>query len=61
MIKVLDGTPINGHFWVFVASMTDVEFDLRAVDHQTGTTWSHQHTAGTFLSLGDTTAFPDLP
>ena len=24
-VKILDGSPINGHFWLFLASMTDVE------------------------------------
>lgn len=24
-IKILDGRPVNGHWWVFLASMTDVE------------------------------------
>ncbi|HVT61029.1 MAG TPA: hypothetical protein VHR45_21885, partial [Thermoanaerobaculia bacterium] len=27
-VKVLDGRPINGHYWVFVASMTDQAFTL---------------------------------
>jgi hypothetical protein len=31
-VKVLDGRPINGHFWVFVASMTDVGFTLVVTD-----------------------------
>ena len=25
-IKILDGRPVNGHFWVFLASMTTIEF-----------------------------------
>jgi len=25
-VKILDGRPVNGHWWVFLASMTDVEF-----------------------------------
>jgi hypothetical protein len=31
-IKILDGRFINGHFWVFVASMTDVPFVLTVTD-----------------------------
>jgi hypothetical protein len=27
-IKILDGKPVNGHFWVFIASMTNVEFTI---------------------------------
>lgn len=29
LVKVLDGCAVNGHYWVFVAGTTDVEFDLR--------------------------------
>lgn len=28
-IKILDGRPINGHWWVFIASMTNVEAKIR--------------------------------
>lgn len=28
-IKILDGRPFNGHWWVFLASMTDVEHTVR--------------------------------
>ena len=29
LVKVLDGCAINGHYWVFAASATDLRFDLR--------------------------------
>jgi hypothetical protein len=34
-VKILDGRPVNGHFWVFLASMTDVGFTLKVtwLDH----------------------------
>ena len=28
-IKILDGRPVNGHWWVFLASMTDVEHTVK--------------------------------
>ena len=28
IVKILDGTAINGHFWLFLSSMTTVEFTL---------------------------------
>jgi hypothetical protein len=31
-VKVLDGRAINGHFWVFIASMTDVGFTMVVTD-----------------------------
>jgi hypothetical protein len=32
-VKILDGRAVNGHFWVFLASMTDVEFDVTVRDY----------------------------
>lgn len=32
LVKVLDGCPINGHFWVFVAPTTTLGYTLRVVD-----------------------------
>jgi hypothetical protein len=31
-VKILDGRPVNGHYWVFVASMTNLPFTLRIQD-----------------------------
>jgi hypothetical protein len=31
-IKILDGRPVNGHFWVFIASMTTVQFTVSIFD-----------------------------
>ncbi len=27
-VKILDGRPVNGHWWVFIASMTDLEVEV---------------------------------
>lgn len=35
-LKVLDGRPVNGHWWIFVASMTDVQFIVTVHDNRTG-------------------------
>jgi hypothetical protein len=32
----LDGTPVNGHFWLFHAGMTDLETTLTVTDTLTG-------------------------
>jgi photosystem II stability/assembly factor-like uncharacterized protein len=58
VVKVLDGRPINGRFWVFVGSLTNVEFDLEVVDELTGERRSYHNPAGVFASFGDTQAFP---
>ncbi len=33
-VKVLDGRPVNGHFWLFAASMTTEPFVLALTDTQ---------------------------
>ena len=59
VFKLLDGRGINGHFWVFIASLTNVAFELTVTDTQSGATKTYTNTAGTFASIGDTMAFPD--
>jgi hypothetical protein len=58
--KVIDGTAVNGHFWVFFASLTNVEFDLTVTDTQTGAVRVYHNPAGTLASVADT-AFPTAP
>ncbi len=58
VVKVLDGTPVNGKFWVFYGGLTDVEFDLQVVDTVTGQQRVYHHAPGTLLGLADTAAFP---
>ena len=58
VVKVLDGTGINGHFWVFYGSLTDVEFKLTVTDRLTGRQRIYQNPAGTLASHSDTQAFP---
>lgn len=58
MVKVLDGTTINGHYWVFFGSLTNVEFTLTVVDRATDRTKTYHNPPFTFASEGDTTAFP---
>ncbi|HKH49025.1 MAG TPA: hypothetical protein VKM72_30540 [Thermoanaerobaculia bacterium] len=58
VVKVLDGTPVNAHFWVFYGSLTDVEFDLTVTDTLTGQERTYHNPAGTMASKADTQAFP---
>jgi hypothetical protein len=32
LVKVLDGRSLNGHYWVFVGSLTDVEVTVTVLD-----------------------------
>ena len=36
LVKVLDGCGVNGHFWVFAAAVTNVEYTLYVTDTSTG-------------------------
>jgi len=56
-VKVLDGRGVNGHFWVFYGSLTNVEFDLTVTDTVTGEQRTYHNPAGTMASRADTTAF----
>lgn len=57
MIKVLDGRQINGKFWVFYGSLSDVEFDITVTDTQTGVVKTYHNPSATFASRGDIGAF----
>jgi hypothetical protein len=56
-VKVLDGRGVNGHFWVFYSSLTDVEFELTVTDTETGQKRTYRNSAGTMASRADTAAF----
>ncbi|MEM8934684.1 MAG: hypothetical protein AAGE94_26045, partial [Acidobacteriota bacterium] len=58
VVKVLDGTAINGHHWLFLASLSNIEFSLDVVDTATGGAWSYANPDGTFASFGDVEALP---
>ncbi len=65
LIKVLDGvngTNAFGHFWVFAAATTDVEYTLRVTDTVTGATKSYEDPLGTPApAVVDTQAFATCP
>ena len=57
MVKVLDGRPINGKFWVFYGALSNVEYTITVRDTQTGVTRTYMNASGNFGSVGDTNAF----
>ena len=57
VIKVLDGRPINGHFWVFYGALSNVGYTIRIRDLVTGQLVIYQNPVGNFASVGDITAF----
>ena len=56
-VKVLDGRGVNGRFWVFYASLSDVDFDLEVLDTTTGARRTYHNPRGTMASRADVNAF----
>ncbi len=57
MLKVLDGTPVNGHHWVFYGALSNVEYTVTVTDTQTGQVNTYRNPSGQFASVADTGAF----
>lgn len=60
VINVIDGRRLNGHWWVHMASLTDVNWMLTIRDTQTGAVWSHTNPPGEIDPVLDPEAFVDL-
>lgn len=56
VVKVLDGRNVNGSFWVFVASLSDVQFAVTVRDTATGLERVYDNPLGTLASFGDVEA-----
>ena len=62
LVNVLDGCAFNGHFWVFAAATTDVEFTLMVTDTVSGSTKTYDNELGTASpAITDTSAFATCP
>jgi hypothetical protein len=55
-VKALDGTPLNGKYWVFFGSMTDQAYTIEVTDTTTGLLKSYT-SPGPFCGNADTSAF----
>jgi hypothetical protein len=58
MVKVLDGTALNGHFWIYAGSLSNVDYTLTVEDISDGLTRTYHNPAGQFASFADVEAFP---
>ncbi len=58
VVKVLDGRPLNGRFWVFYGALSNVEYTLKVTDSMTGAVKTYRNPSGRFGSVGDTAALP---
>jgi hypothetical protein len=62
MVKVLDGCGLNGHFWVFHAATTNVEYTLTVTDTATGEVKRYDNPLGRRApAVTDTEAFATCP
>ncbi|MFY9822964.1 MAG: metallophosphoesterase [Thermoanaerobaculia bacterium] len=62
MVKVIDGCALNGHFWVYAAGTTDVEYTLTVTDTLTGRTARYENPLGRAApAITDTEAFSTCP
>ncbi|HVT57203.1 MAG TPA: ELWxxDGT repeat protein [Thermoanaerobaculia bacterium] len=58
--KIVDGRPLDGHFWVFYGALSSVEYSLTVTDTRTGLTRRYYNPPGQLASVGDTHAFGPL-
>jgi hypothetical protein len=57
VLKVLDGTPVNGHHWVFYGALSSVDYTVTVTDTQTGEVNTYRNPSGRLASVADTGAF----
>jgi hypothetical protein len=58
MVKVLDGDAINGHFWVFYGSLSNVEYTLTITETASGRVKTYHNAPLQLASGSDIEAFP---
>ena len=56
-VKILDGTPINGEFWVFYGHLTDLIYDVTVTEVATGIVKTYHKDAGNSAGGFDTSGF----
>jgi photosystem II stability/assembly factor-like uncharacterized protein len=62
LVKVLDGTGFDDHFWVFAATASNVEYVLHVTDLLAGRARSYHNPSGqTAAALTETGSFPVVP
>ena len=57
IVKILDGTGVNGHFWVFYGALSNVQYTITIRDTLTGIQKVYVNPQGNLASAADTTAF----
>jgi hypothetical protein len=62
LVKVLNGCGTNGHYWVFTAATTNVEYTITVTDTENGEIWTRTNPLGTAApAVTDIEAFATCP
>ena len=61
MVKVLDGRPVNGHWWVLWGGLTNLGYTVRVLDRDTDEVREYTNPTGSQCGGADTTAFAESP
>ncbi|MEM7479997.1 MAG: hypothetical protein AAF481_02390 [Acidobacteriota bacterium] len=56
VVKMIDGRPVTGRFWVFYGALSDVEYRITVTDMETGATAEYLNPPGNICGRGDTEA-----
>ncbi len=56
IVKVLDGTSLSGHYWVFYGALSDVEYWITVTDTASGNMAFYHNPPGEICGMGDTNA-----
>jgi hypothetical protein len=56
-IKILDGRPVNGRFWVYFAALSDVEYTVKVTDTASGEVRFYENPRGNFCGQAHIDAF----
>lgn len=57
VVKALDGRQNNGRLWIFFGSLTNVGFEMKVTDTESGLVKAYTNSSGDFASVGDTNAY----
>lgn len=57
VVKAIDGSGLNGHFWFFYGALSDVSYTLHVTDTTTGAVKTYTNAFGNVCGRADTAAF----
>ena len=58
IVKVVDGSETNDHFWFYYGALSNVEYHITVTDTFSGDHREYENPMGSFGSFGDIEAFP---